>query len=617
MKKLFKKALTILTAAVLVITVGITSFASTFPDVTEENYAWAYDAIEAMAADGIIKGYEDGTFGPARIVTKLESLVLISRILGFNDSENDAIIESASVIFNDEIEGFELPYGSDEIAYLLMKGVLSADELEDYIGANNRAEGLKRYEVAILLTKALVAEENLSSDSVSNMTYSDVADIPASAKKYVAYVSEIGLMQGLDGNVFDPNGTVTRAQAAVVLYKLQLMTNYKFVSGKVSTIDPATRTFKMKTDSGDTVSHSLNKGLLYRHNGEAVTINDIEVGYDCVATYKSDELYALDFTDALVEQVVYGSYAGISKTTSKSTTIGVYVVEENDTDISMDVKETFTLSEDCVVTYNDTTVSVSSLKSGYYVKLTMKNGLVSLIEAQSKDRKITGRINEVILEPVYKLVIEESNGSVSEYLVSSDVTVKKNGNNASARELLAGDSVNIVLTYDRISSVSATSKTSTKTGIIEEVIISATPRITVSNGDNDETYFVANDAEIDLNGVEGTFYDLRVGNAVTVKLESDTVVSIQTSAASGEIVTWEGVVKLVNKSYGLIQLEFVDPKAGLVRNESVFIKSNASIVDYKTQKDKKISDISVGSRVTVTGSMESGVFEAGTVVIIG
>ena len=39
--------------------------------------------------------------------------------------------------------------------------------------------------------------------------------------------------------------------------------------------------------------------------------------------------------------------------------------------------------------------------------------------------------------------------------------------------------------------------------------------------------------------------------------------------------------------------------------------------DYATQKDKKLSTITPGTRVSVTGSMVSGIFEAGTVVIIG
>ena len=83
MKKYLKKAIAVLTAATMVLTFGMTAFASVFPDVTEENYPWAIEAIESMAEDGIVKGYEDGKFLPANTVSKLESLVLISRILAF------------------------------------------------------------------------------------------------------------------------------------------------------------------------------------------------------------------------------------------------------------------------------------------------------------------------------------------------------------------------------------------------------------------------------------------------------------------------------------------------------------------------------------------------------
>ena len=56
---------------------------------------------------------------------------------------------------------------------------------------------------------------------------------------------------------------------------------------------------------------------------------------------------------------------------------------------------------------------------------------------------------------------------------------------------------------------------------------------------------------------------------------------------------------------------------GATRNESVYVKTNASIVDYATQRDKKLSAIKPGNKVSVTGSLVSGIFEAGTVVIIG
>ncbi|MBR2404268.1 MAG: S-layer homology domain-containing protein [Clostridia bacterium] len=615
MKKQTKKALAVITAAALSVTMSISAFAAKFPDVTEKTYPWAIEAIESMADEGIIKGYEDGTFNPAKTVSKLESLVLISRILGVNNEKTSRITEAAWDVYGEDIAEYELPYGKDEIAYLLGKNVLSVDELEEYIDAAHRDDALKRYEVAILLTKAMDAEASLKAELAAELSYADTSDIPANAKKYVAYVSEQELMQGMEDNKFAPNDTVTRAQAAVVLYKLQQITDYEFKTGVVSAVDQTTRQIKIKVAEDNTLSHYITADTIVRYNGAIIGINDIAVGYDAVVTYKAGKLYSVDFTDALVDDVIKGAFSGSANSTAKGTTVTVNVIGENDTNISSE-KTTFKLSDECVITYNNNTCSLTSIKAGSYVKLTVKKGLVTVLEAESKENTFSGRVDEVILEPVYKLRIEANGGETGEYLLNSEVKVTRNGKAASAREVLAGDTVSVTTSYGIIKSLVATSRSAEKTGIIKEVIISSTPKLTLTYDGVDTTYYVTADAEITLSGVKSTFYDLRVGQATTIELDSDTVISIK-SAANDEVITWAGTVTLVNSSYGLIQLEFTDATTGQTRTESVFVKDKATIVDYATQKTKKLSAITAGMKINVTGTMQTGLFEANTIIIIG
>lgn len=615
MKKQTKKAFAVITAAALSVTMSISAFAAKFPDVTEKTYPWAVEAIESMADEGIIKGYEDGSFNPAKTVSKLESLVLISRILGVNNEKTSRITEAAWDVYGEDIAEYELPYGKDEIAYLLGKNVISVDELEEYIDAAHRDDALKRYEVAILLTKAMDAEAALKAELATGLEYADTSDIPANAKKYVAYVSDQELMQGMEDNKFAPNDTVTRAQAAVVLHKLKNTTDYEFKTGIVSAVDQTTRQIKIKEAEDSVLSHYITADTIVRYNGTVIGINDISVGYDAVVTYKSGKLYSVDFTDALIDDVIKGAFSGSANSTAKGTTVTINVIGENDTQIPIE-KTTFKLSDECVITYNNNTCSLASIKAGSYVKLTVKEGLVTVLEAQNKENTFSGRVDEVILEPVYKLRIEANGGEIDEYLLNSEVKVTRNGKTVSVREVLAGDTVSVTTSYGIIKSLVATSRASAKTGIIKEVIISSTPKLTLTYDGVDTTYYVTTDAEITLSGVKSTFYDLRVGQATTIKLDSDTVVAIE-SAASDEVVTWSGTVTLVNSSYGLIQLEFTDAVTGQTRTESVFVKDKATIVDYATQKTKKLSAVTAGMKVNVTGTMQTGLFEANTVIIIG
>ena len=63
----------------------VTFGAGGFSDVDEDTYSWAIDQINEMAEKKIISGYPDGTFQPAKGITKIEAMLLISRILGKND----------------------------------------------------------------------------------------------------------------------------------------------------------------------------------------------------------------------------------------------------------------------------------------------------------------------------------------------------------------------------------------------------------------------------------------------------------------------------------------------------------------------------------------------------
>ena len=254
----------------IMVAAPISAFAAKFPDVTETDYGWAIEAIETMADEGIIKGYEDGTFNPAKTVSKLESLVLLSRILGSGKEETARISEASWDVYGEEIAEFELPYGNEEIAYLLGRGVVSVEELEDYIDKSNRDVALKRYEIAILLTKAVDAEKDLKAEIASSLTYADADDIPAQAKKYVAYVTEAELMNGMEDNTFAPNATVTRAQAAVVLFKLRNSTQYEFKKGVVSLISPTSRQIKVQIDEENIISHFITTETIIRYNGVVI-----------------------------------------------------------------------------------------------------------------------------------------------------------------------------------------------------------------------------------------------------------------------------------------------------------------------------------------------------------
>ena len=76
-----------------------------FPDVDgDKTVLWAKPYIDEMSQLGYIKGYEDGTFKPNKTISKVESLVLLSRMIGVNDSEYAETLKYALSEYKSAIE---------------------------------------------------------------------------------------------------------------------------------------------------------------------------------------------------------------------------------------------------------------------------------------------------------------------------------------------------------------------------------------------------------------------------------------------------------------------------------------------------------------------------------
>ncbi|MEK3697727.1 S8 family serine peptidase [Paenibacillus sp. FSL R10-2199] len=135
---------------------------------------WAKDAVEVLAAHGIVAGKgTTASFKPADSLNQAELLTLFDRLLGKGDTWTTHIKES----------------GSRDV--------------------------LTREEAAVILAEALGADVTSSA-----LTFKDTGSISANAKNAIAYAVSKGYLQGVGNNTFNPKGTLTRAQAAVILERV-------------------------------------------------------------------------------------------------------------------------------------------------------------------------------------------------------------------------------------------------------------------------------------------------------------------------------------------------------------------------------------------------------------
>ncbi|MBQ6795227.1 MAG: S-layer homology domain-containing protein [Clostridia bacterium] len=359
---------------------------STFTDLNEF-HTWAEPQIEAMTTLGIIKGYTDGSFKPDRAITKTEALVLTARVAGYITKDYDTFKSVASEVYGDITEEYNTPY-PNEVAFLLYKGVLTKEDLAGYIAPDRADSPLLRYEMAILLTKLIRAEESLNKSGSYNLTYSDAGDIPFIAAPYVEYVTNSSLMQGVfdpefpNDIYFKPYGSVTRAQIAVLLHRVmdKFETNVSF--GKVVGKNKKNNTITFSNPSGSPTIFAIPEDVnLYVDGYKTDNVNAVTTGADVAFFYINNTLCDIEIVNG--EESRWNG------------------VEKNDnafvpTDPVEGKISTITLSDECSVTVNDVDYTISAasaiyvnhvastvydLRVGYDVKLEFVNGKVVLIYA--------------------------------------------------------------------------------------------------------------------------------------------------------------------------------------------------------------------------------------------
>ena len=102
-----RKSLTaILTTALMVGTMS-TTFASVnpFSDVSHDH--WAYDAVVQLAEEGVIEGYEDGTFKGDKNITRYEMAQMVAKAMSKQESltpSQQALVNHLAAEFSDELK---------------------------------------------------------------------------------------------------------------------------------------------------------------------------------------------------------------------------------------------------------------------------------------------------------------------------------------------------------------------------------------------------------------------------------------------------------------------------------------------------------------------------------
>jgi len=176
----------------------------TFTDV---NKHWAQDEIEVLASRTITSGKTDTKFDPQGQITRAEFAVLIARALNLPMDEYQGT-------FSDVTKSKAWAYAGVEAAYEagIVKGSSKTTFTPDAL--------ITREEIATMIVRAVkYQDEQLFADLDTSKSFADATSIGSFAKETVKQAAALGIVNGREGNLFNPKANATRAESAVMLYR--------------------------------------------------------------------------------------------------------------------------------------------------------------------------------------------------------------------------------------------------------------------------------------------------------------------------------------------------------------------------------------------------------------
>lgn len=186
------------------VTLYVVNGALEFPDVPSD--FWARDEIDYLTARSLMSGKQDGTFAPTETITRRTVAMMLWRLAG-----------------SPEVEG-ECPFTDvakdryyTAILWAYQSGIISgyADHTfrpDTVISRQHFAAMLHRYALFRGVLLPAVTDTQLSD-------FADADKVYSWAQESCQWSLSCGVIYGRSGGVYDPQGSTSRAQMAVILFR--------------------------------------------------------------------------------------------------------------------------------------------------------------------------------------------------------------------------------------------------------------------------------------------------------------------------------------------------------------------------------------------------------------
>lgn len=549
-----KKSAASLFLAGIIMSSSVFSYAANFKDMKDAKGKahWSLQYVNEISQKGLVSGYSDGTFKPNKPVSRIESIVFISRFFPKETVNNVYNLNKAR--WKTELDKHLIPeFARPAIVFGLENRWYAQAYLKEFMNPTTKSQKeAKRYEFAVYLVRALGWDDEMSKAAV--VAYKDVNSIPKQAIPYIEVLGKKGIV--VKTGEFNPQKSVTRAEVAKMLSIALNLFNKNTENTPVQPNQPV-----KPVDPNNIVMPS---GKVVEGTIRQVTVDN----YNAIIT-------------------IVDNYGNVNMFTNR--TSGVVVVRDKKS-------------------YN-----INQIKEGQVVKLYTEGTTLKGVEVVS-DKEIVQATNknfsgEVVSINANKNSIKIKDGRVvEEYDILASADITKNGRPAKIYDISLGDNVNVQVKNSVIVSLDAkTVKRVFKNAVIKGITSYANGTASVviedEDGQRHNMEYTQDSVTYRNSKVEG-LSALAVGYEVDVYANSNQILDITVfGRTQGTVIT--GVITYINTREDSIYVETKDRKE--VR---VIIDRNAAIVNQITNRTMSIYDLEVGKNVILNGYDGANVFEA-------
>jgi len=221
-----------------------------FSDVSSDY--WAKDFIQALAAKGIIAGYQDGTFRPDAPVKRAEFAAMVNKAFSSNKIRN-------AISFVDVPSNY---WGRPAIREAYEMGFLTG-----YSGNIFRPEqNIPREQVLVSLANGL----NFSATNSNAIGYyNDASEISNYARPSIAAATEKNMVVNYpDLKSLEPTKNATRAEVAAFIYQALVSQGQataitsEYIVGQITTPNPGPVTLRIPSGTSIPVKYDKEKILV-------------------------------------------------------------------------------------------------------------------------------------------------------------------------------------------------------------------------------------------------------------------------------------------------------------------------------------------------------------------